>query len=227
MTSSLPAFSKPNTLALHRIGPHNKLILDIIICSLLADGWIDRIPSKKRFSYRFNIDQEAFNNGDYIRYINKLFYLHGYCPSPHPKSYIRNGGKRTLRLTTFTFTSFDWIYEGFYYVKKSGDNQNIRVKRIPLWIKSYLTPLGFATWISEDGSRQINQGIYLATNCFTYKECIYLADLLNHLFSLKTSVIRTGAPNQWRISIWKQSMTQLRQVVNKYMIGNMKRKISL
>jgi len=31
--------------------------------------------------------------------------------------------------------------------------------------------MGLAHWIMQDGSRQKNQGITLATNSFTYEDC--------------------------------------------------------
>jgi hypothetical protein len=112
----IPAFSRPKILAMNRIGPHNKKILIQIISSLLGDGWMDRIPSKKKFSYRFHIDQEAHNNGEYIIWLTKYFYEQGYCNSPNPKIIIR-GNRKIFRLTTYSFTSFDWIYNGFYHNK--------------------------------------------------------------------------------------------------------------
>jgi hypothetical protein len=43
------------------------------------------------------------------------------------------------------------------------------VKLIPRWIGKFITPLGLAHWIIQDGSRQKKQGITLATNSFTYE----------------------------------------------------------
>jgi hypothetical protein len=53
----------------------------------------------------------------------------------------------------------------------------------------------------QDGSYKKGQGIFLATNSFTYEECIFLASILNKKYNFKTSVIKSGKPNQWRISI--------------------------
>jgi hypothetical protein len=44
----------------------------------------------------------------------------------------------------------------------------------------------------QDGTRQIGQGIYIATNSFTYSECLFLANILNKKYNLKTSVIKAG-----------------------------------
>jgi hypothetical protein len=53
----------------------------------------------------------------------------------------------------------------------------------------------------QDGSRQKGQGINLATNCFTKQECIFLEKILSDKFNLKTTVVKTGYPNQWKISV--------------------------
>lgn len=96
---------------------------------------------------------------------------------------------------------------------------------MPTFISDYLTPLGLAHWIMLDGSFQRGQGVNIATNCFTYEECEYLASILTNQYKLKTSVVKTGVPNQWRISIWKQSMPILSEIVSPYFIPEMEYKL--
>jgi hypothetical protein len=48
----------------------------------------------------------------------------------------------------------------------------------------------------QDGSRQKNQGISLATNSFTYDDCLYLSKILQKKYNLKTSVIKAGQEGQ-------------------------------
>ena len=76
----------------------------------------------------------------------------------------------------------------------------------------------------QDGSRQKKQGITLATNSFTYEECVFLSKILTEKFNLKTSVIKAGHEGQWKISIWKQSMPDLVLLVKPYIIDEMKYK---
>ena len=73
----------------------------------------------------------------------------------------------------------------------------------------------------QDASRQKKQGINIATNSFTHAECLFLAELLTKIFNLKTSVIKTGTLDQWRISIWKQSMDDLVDIVGPYIVPSM------
>ena len=73
----------------------------------------------------------------------------------------------------------------------------------------------------QDGSYQKGQGIHIATNSFTFEECNFLALTLTKKYNLKTSVIKTGKPNQWRISIWKASMLTLVELVGPHFTPEM------
>lgn len=76
-------FNKPRTKAIKRIGPHNKNILDIIICGMLGDFWADKIQGKQLDSIRFSIEQ-SISNSAYIHSLNLFFYNYGYCARPIP-----------------------------------------------------------------------------------------------------------------------------------------------
>lgn len=218
LSSAVLPINKSRTKAINRIGPHNKEILDIIISGMLGDFWADKIPGKHLNSVSFNIEQ-SISNTAYIHYLSLLFYKLGYCSRPVPTlivkspaalsgSHISKGGQLTTegdssvekrfnyKLTLFTFSSFTWIYDSFY-ITVNGKT----IKTVPVYIADYLTPLGLANWIMLVGSFQKGQGIYIATNSFTYDECLFLASILNKKYKFKTSVIKSGHPNQWRISI--------------------------
>jgi len=223
------AFIMKRTKALDRIGPHNIDFLSLIICGMLGDWWADKISSKFKESIRFHIEQ-GIKNEAYIMHLKDLFLNLGYCSDTMPKlikkyhkldinKNICMSYKYNYRLTLFTFSSLNWIYDSFY-INKEG----IKVKILPIWIEDYITPLGLSHWIMQDGSRQNKQGIYIATNSFTYEECIQLSQILIKKFNLKVTVIKTGRENQWRISIWKESMEILSEIIKPYVIEEMKYK---
>jgi ubiquinol-cytochrome c reductase cytochrome b subunit len=229
--SCILSFNKSRTKALYRIGPHNLDILSIIICGLLGDWWADKIKGQVLPSVRFNLEQ-GINNSAYIHHLNLLLYNLGYCSNIIPKLIVKSEGiydKRlnkaetrfNYRLTLFTFTNFLWIYNSFYH-KVNG----VTIKKVPIWIEEFITPIGLAHWIMQDGSRQKNQGIYLATNNFTFEECKLLSIILQKKYKLKTSVVKTGHINQWRINIWKESMNNLVTIVKPYIINEMKYKFA-
>ena len=216
-------FNKARTKAIIRIGPHNKQVLDIIICGMLGDFWADKISGKPLNSIRFNIEQ-SINNSAYIHYLTLFFYNLGYCARPIPtlvkKSDKDIENRFNYRLSLFTFTSFNWIYDSYYQ-----NINDVTKKRVPFYIADYLTPVGLAHWIMQDGSYQKGQGINIATNSFTYEECKFLTTILTKKYNLKTSVIKTGTPNQWRIFIWKESVCLLRKIVKPYFISEMEYKL--
>lgn len=252
-TGNMLPINRSRTKALIRIGPHNKQVLDIIICGMLGDFWADNIPGKQLDSIRFNIEQ-SISNTAYIHYLTLLFYNLGYCARPVPTLVEKHSfpvlskkgcagftsfpleikdqkaeNRFNYRLTLFTFTSFGWIYDSFYKATSVGEGtgeKKINQKRVPTWISDYLTPAGLAHWIMQEGSLQKGQGVSIATNSFTYDECKFLAKTLTNKYNLKTSVVKTGTPNQWRISIWKQSMPLLSSLVKPYIIPEMQYKIS-
>jgi hypothetical protein len=77
----------------------------------------------------------------------------------------------------------------------------------------------------QDGSHQKDQGILIATNSFTFEECKFLALTLTNKYNLKTSVVKSGIPNQWRLSIWKESMPRLAELVGPHFIPEMEYKL--
>lgn len=247
-------FNKARTKAINRIGPHDKKILDLIISGMLGDFWADNIKGNTLNSVRFNIEQ-SISNTAYIHYLTLTFYKLGYCPRPFPtlieKSIFKSSNPKqstltsvylesashnlvsenypvglekrfNYKLTLFTFSNFNWIYESFYKTKNGKT-----VKIVPFFIADYLTPLGLANWVMQDASYQKGQGINIATNCFTYEECQFLANILTTKYKFKTSVIKTGKPDQWRISIWKESLPNLRKILEPYFIPEMMYKLGI
>jgi hypothetical protein len=114
--SSMLPINKSRTKAIFRIGPHNKQILDIIICGMFGDFWVDKIPGLRLNSTRIQIEQSIINSA-YIHYLTLYFYNLGYCakpvPVPVPVPVLVQKNPKNLvvekrfnyRLTLFTFTS--------------------------------------------------------------------------------------------------------------------------
>lgn len=223
-------FNKARTKAIYRIGPHNIDVLSVLICGMLGDWWGDKLSNQSGFSVRFNIEQ-SISNSVCIHHLTTLYFNWGYSfyiiPKLVKKSDIKQNKEADLhpslrfnyRLTLYTFSSLTWIYNSFY-VNINGKN----IKRVPHWIEEYIRPIELAHWIMQDGSRQIKQGVYIATHSFTYEECIYLSEILNRKHKLKSTVVKSGHLNQWRISLLKEPMPTLVSIVKPYIIEEMKYK---
>lgn len=221
--SNMLPFNKSRTKSLDRIGPHNKNVLDLIICGMLGDFWAEKIPGKNSNSVRFNIEQGLVNSA-YIHHLTLAFFNLGYCSRPVPtlvtKYHKQEENTYNYRLSLFTFSNLNWIYDSFY-IKTDGINKKV----LPLFIEEFISPAGLANWIMQDGSFHKGQGISIATNNFTYEECLFLANILHINYKLKTSVVKTGVIGQWSLSIWKRSMPLLIDIVSPYFIPEMEYKL--
>lgn len=195
-----------------RVGPHNFDIISIIFGSLLGDAHAERRASGH--GTRISFAQEA-SHKQYLLWLHSLISVLGYCNAVIPAIQTRLGVQGTLRYVirfhTFTYSSFNWIYDAWYV---NG------IKRVPACIAIYLTPLALAIWIMDDGGR-MGYGLKLATNSFTFEDSTFLTKVLFDKYNLKASVQSAGVPGQHHIYIWSESMPHLRELVRPYMVSSM------
>jgi len=201
---------------IYRIGPLNKDLISIIFGSLLGDG-----HSEKRLlgvGTRFNFYQEA-SHVNYLIFLHKLFSELGYCNSKLPVITTKLGSKGKIRkiakFSTWTYSNFNWIYE-LWYDKK--------MKHVPKCIDQYLTPLTLAIWIMNNGFK-VNKSLKFCTNSFSYNDCLLLIKALNNNFNIKASIQSAGKKDKYLIYIWKESMTDLINIVSPNIIPEMKYKL--
>jgi ubiquinol-cytochrome c reductase cytochrome b subunit len=110
------------------------------------------------------------------------------------------------RFRTFTYTSFNWIYESFY--------PNGTRKIIPDFIDTYLSPMALAIWMMDDG------------NSFTLKEIQFLRIILKNKYNLDTTIHKSGLNNQYNIYIPKSNLDNLIKIVKPHFHPTMYYKIS-
>lgn len=199
-----------------RIGPHDMDVLSVIFGSLLGDSYAEK--RIRGVGTRINFYQED-SHYQYILWLHNYFKMRGYCSDNIPilKTRLSQKGKirKVGRFSTWTYTSFNWIHDLWY---------DKGVKKVPMNIGFYLTPLALAIWIMDDGSK-VGKNIKLCTNCFTYNECLVLVNVLNENFSLKASIQSAGYKDQYQIYILKESMTLLKELIGDLIIPEMRYKI--
>lgn len=202
--------------AIYRIGPHPLDVLSIIFGSLLGDGHAEKRLYGNGTRIAF---YQEHSHVSYMIYLHSLLSSFGYCnlKSPSIGTRLGIGGKvrKTVRFTTWTYTSFNWIHEIWYV---NG------VKVVPDCISYYLTPLALAIWIMDDGSK-VGKSLKFSTNSFTYGDCLKLITVLNNNFGLKCTIQSAGAADQYIIYVRKESMHTLRNIVYPYIIPEMRYKI--
>ena len=209
-TYDLP-FKSPRIKGIKRIGPHHQDVLSIIIGSLLGDGHMEKEKEGSRMKF-----YQGGDNSSYLLWLHGLLAQLGYCKKNPPilRSRVFKDGKVSsfIRFESFTFTSFNWIQEVFYPKGR---------KVIPSCLESYLTPLALAIWVMDDGCKLKNKGFKFCTNGYTLTEVKHLSNILSSKYNLKTSIIITGAVNQYNIYITKSSMDTLITIVKPYMHKSM------
>jgi hypothetical protein len=219
--SSLP-FSSHRVNPFNRIGPHNLDILSILIGSLLGDGSMEKSINGSRFVF-----YQAKVNGEYLLWLHQVISKLGYTEKYLPKIYSRKGSllvgdldeiKYYYRFRTFTFSSFDWIYDSFY------PNKNRKI--IPGFIDKFLTPRALAVWMMDDGTSFKNKGFKFSSNSFTLKEIQNLALILKTKYNLDTTIHKSGLINQYNIYVPKASFIILRGIVKPYFHPTMLYKIN-
>jgi len=124
MSSSM---SSPRVQSTLRIGPHNKDIINLIIASLLGNGSMENFEK----GYRLTYYQPNFN-GEYLLWLHQFVSNLGYCKPAIPQIFVipPQGFQRKLRYSfrfkTYSYSSFQWIFEGFY-------GPHLHLKLIPSW----------------------------------------------------------------------------------------------
>lgn len=218
------SFSKIQTRSFHtkvkankRIGPHNEDILSVIVGSLLGKGGNRRTVEGTRFCYRQSIVHE-----EYLFWLYDFFYTRGYCSNLKPRKYTRmlknqnNKEHFGYEFNTFTFRSFNWIYDMFYRKGK---------KIIRPELKNYLTPLALAVWAMSSGNF-INGCIELSVGRLSeLKDIVTLADMFKRCFGLVCSISKPK--NQYVIVISKEYVKIFQSIVSPYIIPTLKYKIGL
>lgn len=218
-SSTLP-FNLPRFNPLKRIGPHNYDILSILIGSLLGDGSMEKSVNGSRFVF-----YQAKVNEEYLLCLHNIISKLGYAKKEKPKLYSRKGStlvgideiRYYIRFRTFTYSSFDWIYDSFY---PKGTR-----KVVPNFIDLYLSPLALAIWMMDDGTSFKNKGFKFSTNSFTLKEIQYLALILKNKYNLDSSIHKSGLINQYNIYLPKSSFKDLIKIVHPHFHPSMYYKI--
>lgn len=206
--------------AKNRIGPHDKDVISVILGSLLGNSYGNkRYVEGTRICFRQSIVHK-----EYIFWLYFFFYNRGYCSNLEPRMYTRilkiNDVEKKYygyEFNTYTFRSFDWIYNMFYKEGKKGIYANL---------SHYLTPLALAIWISDDGC-WVKSGVRIACNSFSLKEVECLIEIINKNFDLLSNVQSIKTNNQYSIYIQSKSITKLRDIISPYMHNSMLYKLGL
>lgn len=127
------------------IGPHNREVLSIIFGSLLGNAQAKKFLLGRRSSTKIIFFQEGIHV-EYIFFLHKMFSYLNYCDSKIPVIITKLGSKgkifKTVEFSTWSYTSFNWIYDLWWgvYPCYVGENPTLKIKKywITLIIKIWL-----------------------------------------------------------------------------------------
>ena len=202
----------------------NQDIISVIIGSVLGDSHLER--RKNGMGTRI-IFEQCNKNIEYIMWFHKFFSEKGYCTTNTPKlkTIIKNNNKvfYHYRMSSYTFTSFNWIHDIFY---KKVDNKYIKI--VPLNLEIYLTPIALAIWFMDGGSKTYNT-VIIATNNFNYSECLFICKVLIKKYNLDIVVKQSGKNKGYILSI-KTNTNNFKNfvyIIKPYVIPSMYYKLGL
>ena len=158
-----------------RIGAHNLDVISIIVGCLFSNAYMEKRTKGTRIIFEL-----CNKNVQYIIWLHKFFISRGYCSSSRKKLYtkINKNNEVSFRYSfkTYTFSSFNWLYDMFY---KKGV--------IIITLDEYLIPLVLFAWFINGGknSNKIVFNIsdenleylcYIITNKHNLNNMIYLTE---------------------------------------------------
>jgi hypothetical protein len=196
-----------------RIGAHKKEIVDTLVGSLLGNSG----GEKRGDAVRFHLHHSS-KNVEYLEFLQQFFAKNGYCSSEKVKKSMKigKGGKvyYSMRIRTYSFKSFQFLYNAFY----TDDKRKIVPKNISKW----LSARGLAIWIMDDGEIS-GQGFKLSTESFTKQEIELLKEGLLERFNLDFTVQKHKG--KWILYLTEKQVGLLANIVNPFMLACMYYKI--
>tara|TARA_R110001592_G_scaffold150202_4_gene376006 strand:+ start:10423 stop:11145 length:723 start_codon:yes stop_codon:yes gene_type:complete len=210
-------FQSNSLKSFERIGPHDKIIYDIIIASLLGEAYAE----KRGNSTRIHFNQKSINM-EYLHYLYKEMQKRGYSSNKKPKSRKQIGKKNKVyfsyKFKTFSFSTFNWIYTSFYKAQNK--------KCIPHDIENFLSPRLLAIWIMANGNI-ISNDIIISINSFNELEIEILQKSLLKKFNLDTYIHykKNNKGSQIFLYFYKNQIEKLFKIIKPFMISSMYSKI--
>lgn len=203
-----------------RVGPHDRKVIEFLVGGLLGDSHIEKRIGGTGSRFKF---EQNNRNVEYLMWSHKFLVERGYCPNHKPKLIKRIRKNNTIYFgscfNTFTFNSWNWLYEEFYHQK---------VKHLPIsLLNEYLSPFAIAIWFIDDGScfSGNRKGLRIATHCFNKEELISLCDLLKQKYGLECNLHKDN--DSFYLFINHKTSSLFASIVKPYILTSMVYKLGI
>lgn len=179
---------------------------NIIIGSLLGDGWLNGLSPTGKTSYRVKYNDKSLGFLKWIR--EQLLELEPSGLKPIPK-----------------------YSQHYFFTKSTEELGNLRRlfypnegrKRVPKNIVELFTdPISLAIWYQDDGTLdrrpKYHWNVRIATYCFPYEDCALLTKIVKQHFGIETSVCRCQMRGKmyYQLYVLSKSMNKFIQTVKPY-----------
>lgn len=154
---------------------------------------------------------------EYLKWFYKEILKEGYCKKENPKKEKRIGKNKKIRyfyrISTFSFTSFNWIHDKFYINS---------IKTIPFdLLNTYLNPQAQAIWIKDDGNN-----FKFNTKSLKKEDVLKLSLFLKNKYDINTCLHKQSPlKEQYKLFIKKDSYERLKSIVMPYKHKSMIKKL--
>ncbi|KAG0122700.1 homing endonuclease [Tuber indicum] len=127
---------------------------------------------------------------------------------PSVRFSIEQSVKNSAYIHSLALTLFELGYCSSIVPKLVKKSEGVNDKR------EYLTPLGLAHWIMQDGSTQ-TEGLIICMEFFSTEDVVRIINVLKTQYNLQSTVYYQG--EKLMICIHKESLPLLRSIVTPYM----------
>lgn len=184
--------------------------IEILVGIILGDGHLGKSGNK----FFITLEQTS-KHQDYVKYLHNYLIKNGVNIYPI-KYYTRLDSRYNIINKSVYFKTHNLISLkklGFMFLSEKG------VKKIPLNIKHWLTPVSLAHWICGDGQLVKGGGITLCTDSYSLEEVKLLINALIEKFNIKCSIHnKKGRQGKvyHRIYIFKHSFNAIKPLLIKH-----------
>lgn len=226
LSHSKRSFYSSSLRSHERIGPMNREVQDVLVGSLLGDGFAE----KRGPSTRILLKQSA-QKINYIKHLHKILSRNGICSLETPKCYRRVGKNSRIsydsKFSTYSFCHFNHLHEAFYGLLEGKHH-----KKVPNNISDLVTERVLAHWIMDDGSLYNFQskqgGLKISTESFSFDHVVMLQNMCKQNFGLITTIHKHRMLDKTQkpvIYFPKQEVLKLSPMVRPYFEESMLYKI--